>query len=468
CSDGNVCTDDGCDPKVGCSHTANSTACDDGNACTVGDTCKASVCAAGGSALSCDDKNGCTTDSCDPKAGCVFAANTLACSDGDACTTPDVCSGSACKPGPAANCDDGQACTYDFCDPAKGCLHTDIGAAPDGGSNPDSANAPDCGSVLDSNGAADAAADASDAAADASSTADLAYQSLGQPCQTAGDCGAGMVCKHAGCNGPAMCVFAPVACPAGEAVCGCDGKTYANACEALAASVGVASYGVCGTCVSQTDYCWSNCSGPAKFSYPNLCQFGVKGYCGCTGNPIGVWDICDWTGAKGALVAWVGSCPGKFGVCGQPYQEPCPSGSTCVRPPGQCGGSGMCITSPAPAGCPSGGQAVCGCDAKTYENACVAVAAGVSVWSSGPCDPAALPCSKAIGWGYGPELPCPSGSTCLALGCEGGLVFGKCVVQPSPCTQVSDPVCLCNNKTAVNACEPLQYSIPIKALGACP
>ena len=35
CNDGNVCTDDACDPVTGCSYTPNTAACDDGNACTV-------------------------------------------------------------------------------------------------------------------------------------------------------------------------------------------------------------------------------------------------------------------------------------------------------------------------------------------------------------------------------------------------------------------------------------------------
>jgi hypothetical protein len=48
---------------------ANGTACSAGNACTVGDTCQAGVCA-GGNAVNCDDGDACTTDTCDPVAGC--------------------------------------------------------------------------------------------------------------------------------------------------------------------------------------------------------------------------------------------------------------------------------------------------------------------------------------------------------------------------------------------------------------
>src|SRR5439155_904107 len=41
------------------------------NACTVGDSCASGACTAG-SALSCDDGDLCTDDFCDPNSGCVF------------------------------------------------------------------------------------------------------------------------------------------------------------------------------------------------------------------------------------------------------------------------------------------------------------------------------------------------------------------------------------------------------------
>src|SRR5262249_38699951 len=68
CDDGNVCTDDACDPVSGCGHTNNSASCDDGNACTTGDVCVEGACT-GGPALDCDDDNVCTDDSCNPVGG---------------------------------------------------------------------------------------------------------------------------------------------------------------------------------------------------------------------------------------------------------------------------------------------------------------------------------------------------------------------------------------------------------------
>ena len=123
CDDGNVCTDDTCSPSTGCVHTNNTAPCTDGNACTTNDTCSHGSCA-GGPALNCNDGNLCTDDSCDPTTGCLHGNNTLPCNDGNACTTNDACSGGRCVGGAGPNCDDGNLCTDDSCNPTTGCVHT--------------------------------------------------------------------------------------------------------------------------------------------------------------------------------------------------------------------------------------------------------------------------------------------------------------------------------------------------------
>jgi len=109
CDDGNVCTKDLCDLESGeCLYTPYSgtpvwhgftglseTTCDDGIPCTDNDTCVAGACA--GAAIECDDGNLCTVDSCDPLSGtCAHSALT---------------------------CDDDNACTTDSCDPSTGCIN---------------------------------------------------------------------------------------------------------------------------------------------------------------------------------------------------------------------------------------------------------------------------------------------------------------------------------------------------------
>jgi hypothetical protein len=122
CNDGNPCTDDWCDPSAGCKHQPNSAACSDDDPCTSGDTCAAGICQAG-TAIACDDSNPCTNDSCSPLLGCVHAANSTPCDDQDPCTMTDTCVAGVCAGTGAANCDDGNLCTSDFCEPLIGCSH---------------------------------------------------------------------------------------------------------------------------------------------------------------------------------------------------------------------------------------------------------------------------------------------------------------------------------------------------------
>jgi hypothetical protein len=72
----------------------------------------------------CDDGNDCTDESCDPASGCVYANNTANCEDGNLCTRGDVCSNGFCQPGSGAlDCGDNEPCTDDSCDPALGCMN---------------------------------------------------------------------------------------------------------------------------------------------------------------------------------------------------------------------------------------------------------------------------------------------------------------------------------------------------------
>ncbi|HOX44974.1 MAG TPA: MopE-related protein [Myxococcota bacterium] len=111
--DGNPCTDDGCDPLSGCTHTPNTAPCEDGDLCTGQDVCRGGVCAVGGG-RGCDDGLACTSERCDPALGCVITPDDLACEDLDPCTD-DRCDASAgCVfPLNAAACDDGDPCTME-------------------------------------------------------------------------------------------------------------------------------------------------------------------------------------------------------------------------------------------------------------------------------------------------------------------------------------------------------------------
>ena len=127
CDDKSPCTSDVCGVGGVCKHLPAGGPCDDGNPCTLGDACAAGVCT--GTIKECQDGNGCTNDFCDPATGaCSYPDNTDPCDDGDLCTNGDVCKAGACSPGKPVPCDDGEACTTDACVSATGkCTHTSTG-----------------------------------------------------------------------------------------------------------------------------------------------------------------------------------------------------------------------------------------------------------------------------------------------------------------------------------------------------
>ena len=132
-SDGNVCTDDLCDGKGACQHTANTASCDDGHFCTVGDTCQNGSCQ--GTARDCSGAaDQCNAGVCDDGAAqCVKQAKADGgtCDDGDACTRSDTCQGGTCAGGNPVACTASDQChAAGVCDPTSGACSTP--AAPDG------------------------------------------------------------------------------------------------------------------------------------------------------------------------------------------------------------------------------------------------------------------------------------------------------------------------------------------------
>jgi hypothetical protein len=108
-----------CDIRRGCTSTACMTdaQCDDGNVCNGRETCAAGACVSSGP-LRCDDGIACTQDQCDPRLGCTATPDNRRCDDGVFCNGSEICSTAArgCTGGMPVVCEDGNPCTTERCD----------------------------------------------------------------------------------------------------------------------------------------------------------------------------------------------------------------------------------------------------------------------------------------------------------------------------------------------------------------
>ncbi|MBL6974530.1 MAG: hypothetical protein ISR64_02250 [Deltaproteobacteria bacterium] len=122
CDDGNPCTDDHCYPDNGCVNKPTS-----GAVCWLTDACEAGTCNQGQCIVppgaGCDDLNPCTENTCDPVTGCTNTPlDQVPCPDESVCTVESSCVSGSCL-GLDVNCNDGNICTLDGCDPVTGCFH---------------------------------------------------------------------------------------------------------------------------------------------------------------------------------------------------------------------------------------------------------------------------------------------------------------------------------------------------------
>ena len=208
-------------------------------------------------------------------------------------------------------------------------------------------------------------------------------------CNSNADCGDSDYCfSEAGCGEPGYCQAKPEVCPANiDPVCGCDGQTYSNACFAASAGVNVSRSGACedeNECRSnrdcnEADYCFSEegCDAPGTCrARPQFCTREYRPVCGCDGRTYG--NACIAASA-GVNIAQQGECL-REGECNT--NADCAAADYCFSENG-CNRRGVC--QPRPRFCSREFRPVCGCDGRTYSNACAAARAGVNVASEGEC-----------------------------------------------------------------------------------
>jgi hypothetical protein len=147
---------------------------------------------------------------------------------------------------------------------------------------------------------------------------DLGTVAVCPECSDNGDCPDDAFCaKEPGdCDGNGLCEPRPEICPDVWApVCGCNGSTYSNTCEAAAAGVNVAYPGECQVACEdnagclEEDYCAKaagDCGGTGSCEpRPGLCPDVYNPVCGCDGMTYA--NECMAAGV-GVSVAGEGEC----------------------------------------------------------------------------------------------------------------------------------------------------------------
>lgn len=295
-------------------------------------------------------------------------------------------------------------------------------------------------------------------------------------------------------NVPGQCTTRPEVCTRIYApVCGCDDKTYGSACDANNAGVSVAHDGPCegdedpdepttcgglqGEACDKGEFCnfplealcgAADATGTCQ-TMPENCTLQYDPVCGCDGETYG--NACA-AHLAGVSVQSEGPCdddedPGDDpSACGGIAGLSCDDEEFCNYAEGPgchvADASGVC--EPIPETCSDDENPVCGCDGKTYGNACRANASAVTVDYEGACQEPTTECGGLLG------LECAKDEFCaysISAMCGAADALGACMSPPEACDTVYDPVCGCDGVTYENECTAHAQGVSAASPGEC-
>ena len=196
-----------------------------------------------------------------------------------------------------------------------------------------------------------------------------------------------------------------------DPVCGSNGITYLNSCFAEAA--GIYNY-TNGTCFD------NDCIDPTLINPTTVCSAVYEPVCGCNGVTYVNECVAD---AAGVMSTTVG---------------PCPTNNNCYDPQYVVASNATTVdynTGVITANCTEEYDPVCGCNGVTYDNACLAEASGITVYTEGSCESACID-PYQMDW-------------------------------DANCTTQYDPVCGCNGVTYTNPCSADAAGVVTYTSGPC-